>query len=146
MPILTLFLFGIVQFGIAYDKQQSINSAAREGARLSALPTTTLAQASDRAVGAANIAATSNSGIRVVLRDDANNVHGTRNPNGTYVGSSTSSLAMPCGEAANSDGDASTPPSQYVRVEVMVPHDLTIPFFGVYALEINAEAEFRCER
>ena len=31
VPLLTLFLFGIVQFGIAYDKQQSINSAAREG-------------------------------------------------------------------------------------------------------------------
>ncbi len=31
VPLLTLFLFGIVQFGIAYDKKQSINSAAREG-------------------------------------------------------------------------------------------------------------------
>jgi Flp pilus assembly protein TadG len=43
VPLLTLFLFGIVQFGIAYDKQQSVNSASREGARLGALRTTTMA-------------------------------------------------------------------------------------------------------
>ncbi len=33
-----MFLFGIVQFGMAYDAKQSINSAAREGARMAAIP------------------------------------------------------------------------------------------------------------
>lgn len=43
VPLLTLFLFGIVQFGLAYDAKQSINSAAREGARTGALPGSTVA-------------------------------------------------------------------------------------------------------
>ena len=38
LPLLSMLLFGIVQFGLAYDMKQSINSAAREGARMAAIP------------------------------------------------------------------------------------------------------------
>ena len=40
LPILVLFLFGIVQFAIVFNRQQAVHAAAREGARLASLPQT----------------------------------------------------------------------------------------------------------
>jgi len=37
LPILVLLLFGIIQFGIAYNNYLAITHAAREGARLAAV-------------------------------------------------------------------------------------------------------------
>jgi hypothetical protein len=40
--VLFMVLFGIIQFGIAYNRYQGLNGAAREGARLGALENTTV--------------------------------------------------------------------------------------------------------
>lgn len=48
LPILVVLLFGIVQFGISFNRQQGIHAAAREGARLGSLPGTTTAQIESR--------------------------------------------------------------------------------------------------
>lgn len=40
LPVLVLLVFGIVQFGILFNRQQAIHAAAREGARLASLPQT----------------------------------------------------------------------------------------------------------
>ena len=37
LPLLVLFLFGIIEFGLAFSRQQGMEAAAREGARLAAL-------------------------------------------------------------------------------------------------------------
>lgn len=145
VPLLTLFLFGIVQFGIAYDKQQSINSAAREGSRLAALETSTLADIATRAVEASDLSTVGND-PKVVVRDQSDAVSGVRCPGGVYSGTDncasptavdqTAATAMPCGR---------TTPSSFVRVIVSTPYDITIPFFGVQTVDIDSEAEFRCE-
>ena len=49
IPILMMFLFGIVQFGIAYDRQQTVTASARAGARLGSVPDVTKTQITDRA-------------------------------------------------------------------------------------------------
>lgn len=134
VPLLTMFLFGIVQFGIAYDKQQSINSGAREGARLGALGDSTLADIADRAVEASELSAVGNDPT-VTVADDAGAIAGTRQPGGTYTGTNDAT-AMPCGRPT---------PSAYVHVSVSTPYDITIPLFGVHTVTIDAEAEFRCE-
>lgn len=33
VPILMMLLFGIIQFGVAYDRQQTVTASARQGAR-----------------------------------------------------------------------------------------------------------------
>jgi hypothetical protein len=48
LPLIVLILFGIVQFAILYDRQQGLHAAAREGARLASLPTTTQTEITDR--------------------------------------------------------------------------------------------------
>lgn len=48
LPILVMLLFGIIQFSLAYNRQQGLHAAAREGARLASLPSTTSTQITDR--------------------------------------------------------------------------------------------------
>lgn len=57
LPILVMLLVGIVQFGMAYSSQVSIQSAAREGARALALgePIAAVNAAVNGAAGAADV-------------------------------------------------------------------------------------------
>lgn len=158
MPLLTLFLFGIVQFGIAYDKQQSMNSAAREGARLGALATTTLGDIGTRSVESYNASASPAGEPRVYIYGGASS--GTLTgvavrcasadyrritPSavdddcvaGASISSTTVALA-PC-------GDGNTTSYAFLQVRTVAPYDITIPFFGVQRINIDSEAEFRCE-
>jgi Flp pilus assembly protein TadG len=41
LPLLVMFLMGIVQFSLTYHRQQALHAAAREGGRVAALPTAT---------------------------------------------------------------------------------------------------------
>lgn len=140
LPILALFLFGIVQFGIAYDRQQSVNSAAREGARLGALTDTTLEEIGDRAREAYDASASPTDDFTVVVNDGGGTEAGryTYSANGTetYSVASGDATLMPCG---------SNPQSAFVEVVVTTPYDITIPFFGVQDVDIDSEAQFRCE-
>jgi Flp pilus assembly protein TadG len=52
VPMLVVLVFGIVQFSIAWDRQQALHAAAREGARLGALPATTQTQIQSRVTNA----------------------------------------------------------------------------------------------
>ena len=44
LPLLVVLVFGIVQFSLAYNRQQGLHAAAREGARLASLPTSSKTQ------------------------------------------------------------------------------------------------------
>jgi Flp pilus assembly protein TadG len=52
LPILVMLIFGMLQLGLAYQRQESVHAAAREGARVASLPTTTTAQACARSTAA----------------------------------------------------------------------------------------------
>lgn len=54
LPILVLLVFGIVQFSLAYNRQQGLHAAAREGARIASLPDTTSTEISDRVTDSLN--------------------------------------------------------------------------------------------
>jgi Flp pilus assembly protein TadG len=41
LPLLSMFLFGIIQFSLTFNRQQALHAAAREGGRVAALPTST---------------------------------------------------------------------------------------------------------
>lgn len=42
LPLLVLLLFGIVEFSLVYNRQQALHAAAREGARVASVETSTL--------------------------------------------------------------------------------------------------------
>ncbi len=118
-----MFLFGIVQFGIAYDMKQSINSAAREGARTGAIPVNTVTEIK---------AAVDNSFDGLVDSGDVTT--------DVYLDSDSSSAIADA--TAPCDGNA----GHTVIVVSDVDYVLTIPFFGTRNLTLVGRGEFRCER
>ena len=48
LPLLLILLFGIVEFGIAFNRAQAVEAGAREGARLASLQSTTQADIDSR--------------------------------------------------------------------------------------------------
>lgn len=54
LPLLVILLFGIIQFGIAFNRVQALHAAAREGARLASLSQTTDVQIQNRVTQSLN--------------------------------------------------------------------------------------------
>ena len=54
LPLLMMLVFGTVQFGLLYNRQQALHAAAREGARLAAIPSATLSEINTHALDALN--------------------------------------------------------------------------------------------
>lgn len=52
LPVLVLLLFGMLQLGLTYQRQEAVHAAAREGARVASLPTTSTADACARSAAA----------------------------------------------------------------------------------------------
>jgi len=127
LPLLTLFLFGIIQFGLAYDKKQSINAAAREGARTGAIPTNTVASVRSAAENAFDGL------LDGTVTTDVFVIANTSTP---VTGSPLADSVKPC--EANE--------GKLVVVQSSVSHELTIPFFGSPDLTLTGRGEFRCER
>lgn len=48
LPLLIIILFGIIEFGIAFNRAQAVEAAAREGARLASISTSTQADINGR--------------------------------------------------------------------------------------------------
>ena len=131
LPLLTLFLFGIVQFGLAYDRKQSINSAAREGARMAAIPDdATVTPATIRNRVDASFDSLANGTVDTVTIEIVDGNPST--PDLTVPSSQTTS---PCKGHA---GDT-------VRVTAVKKHEITIPFFGEIEPNLTGRGEFRCE-
>jgi Flp pilus assembly protein TadG len=117
LPLLILLVFGIVQFSIAYNRQQGLHAAAREGARLASLPQTTSSEVVSRVKSALN-------GVLSPSQINATTI--TVSPGGS----------QPCNGAA-----AGT----HVVVTVAAGDQLTIPLFSNLALTLTGRGEFLCE-
>lgn len=128
VPLLAMFLVGIVQFGLAYDAKQSVNSASREGARIGALKTTTVAAINARVQSAYTNAAAPGGAPTVT-------VSGVRVAAGTTT-------AFPSG---NGPCASTSPVYDFVKVEVSKPYDISIPFVPLGPVTLKSVGEFKCE-
>jgi|KBSSwiStaDraftv2_1062776.scaffolds.fasta_scaffold951357_2 Flp pilus assembly protein TadG len=116
LPLLILLLFGIIEFSIAYNHEQGLHAAAREGARVASLPQTTQAAVIDRV----------KSSLQGVLNStDIANATITVTPSGN----------QPCNGA---------PAGTHVVVTVSAPDDLAIPLY-TKTLTLTGRGEFLCE-
>ena len=52
LPLLIMLVFGIIQFGVLFNRQQGLHAAAREGARIASLPNTNQTQIESRVTDA----------------------------------------------------------------------------------------------
>jgi Flp pilus assembly protein TadG len=117
LPVLILLVFGIIEFSIAYNHQQGLHAAAREGARVASLPQ------SDQATITARV----RSALQGVLSaTDIQNATITVTP----------SANQPCSSAA---------PGTDVVVTVSAPNQLDIPLFTNSTMTLTGRGEFLCE-
>ena len=126
--LLFLVLFGTIQFGIAFNRYQGIHAAAREGARLGSLPTSSVEEIVDRVKDSISIVAESNvaTGCSGSLATDTACVAIT--PSG-------SNSFQPCDLRS---GDP-------VKVEVRLRTAITIPLWGNRDITMTGRGEFMCE-
>ena len=115
LPILILLVFGIIQFSIYFNRLQGLQAAAREGARVAALPQSTQS----------DIKAKVTSALSGVLPTTQSPVI-TVNP----------SSGNPCDLQA---ADAR------VVVTVKANTDLDIPLWGSQTVTLTGKGEFKCE-
>ena len=116
LPILVLLVFGIVEFAVAYNNQQGLHAAAREGARIAALPQSDTSTIESR------------------VRSALNGVMSPAKINSASI-TITPSTSHPC------DGVA---PGTHVVVTVSAPDDIDIPFF-TKTVTLHGHGEFLCE-
>lgn len=127
LPLLMLLVFGVIQFGIAFAQQLSLNSAARQGARsavvggIDCTGAASSARAASRTIG---IGVSEAAALTVVMATDPD---GTSDP---CTGSE-----RPCEDHR---GDA-------FRVDVSRAFTVTIPMFGNPQVTLRGRGEYRCE-
>ncbi len=131
MPVLVLFLFGIVQFGLAFDQKQSVNSAAREGARTAAIP-------DDATVDYDAIVDRVNASFNSLASDTVDSVT-------VEVFDASSGALLRTVTVADTTSPCTGYAGETVRVTVINTFSATIPFFGSIQPDLTGTGEFRCE-
>lgn len=117
LPILILLVFGIAWFSIGFNRKQGLQAAAREGARIGALPQTTRAEIEARVMAAlAGSVPETGSGAAAV----------TITPSGD----------QPCDLVS---------PGATVEVTVTAQFEFEIPLWGSRNLLLSGKGEFKCE-
>jgi Flp pilus assembly protein TadG len=123
VPVLVMILFGIIYFSLYFNARQGVQAAAREGARLASLPTTSSAVACAKAKDALT-------GVPV----DGVSVQVSAAPPSGSSDVCPSTVSVCAGSAT----------SVYVRVAGTVT--VSIPFWpGSGVLTTTSTANFRCE-
>jgi hypothetical protein len=125
LPILVMLVFGIFQFGLFFNRQQGFHAAAREGARVGAIPTTTADDIEGRVDNALS-GITGATGRELTISD----IDPTEALAVLYTGAD-----RPCFERQG----------QSVVVQLKVPTTIEIPLWGSKDLTITGRGEFRCE-
>ena len=117
LPILVMLVFGIVEFAIAYNRQQGLHAAAREGARLASLPQTTNSEVISRVQSSLS---------GVLSTSDIQAATITVSPSGS----------QPCNGA---------PPGTHVVVTIAADDQLDVPLLPSKLLTLTGRGEFLCE-
>lgn len=115
LPILILLVFGIIQFSIYFNRLQGLQAAAREGARVAALPQSSQSDVKDTVISSlSGVLPTTQSPVITVSPSSGN----------------------PCDLKA---ADAR------VTVTVAANTNLDIPLWGNQTVTLTGKGEFRCE-
>lgn len=162
LPVLILLVFGIIEFGLLFNRLQGVHAAAREGARLGSIVDVSIDDIHDFAEDAAppfvHLDDLRVTVIRRLIHGD-----GTVTDDETWVhdpvmnswsgGTTNTGGEKPCDVDLEPDPD--DPPAATDVVEVVARVELqllnpteygvTIPMFGGFAFDHPSAASFRCE-
>jgi Flp pilus assembly protein TadG len=142
VPLLILLVFGIINFGVLFSQQLTLNNAVREGARGTVVKGTSLTCKQVRtAVSGALSGLAMTPGSVLVKTTTVTPAGATSSPCGTTAlapaGTSSQDAIVPC--TGTADGDTVTVEGTYTA-KVMAP----LPPFPS-SLTLTAKAVYRCE-
>lgn len=125
--VLLMILFGTAQFGIAFNRMQGVEAAAREGARTASLPDSTVA----------DVALRVRSSVSII------------DPSALALGCGSLATGQGCIQITPSGATSFQPcnlrSGQTVSVEVRYRTEITIPLWSSPSVLLNGRGEFRCE-
>jgi Flp pilus assembly protein TadG len=125
LPILVVLVFGIIQFGLFFNRQQGVHAAAREGARIAALSSTTSGD--------------------IVSRVD-NALSGISLPDGRTITITSTGYSF---STTGSSGDSTRPCEgnfgDSVTVTVTADMDFELPPIMTRDVTVTGTGDFRCE-
>ena len=140
--VLLMVLFGTIQFGIAYNRYQGLNAAAREGARTGSLENTTVDTIRSRVLGSLSIIDPNNFTSSYTCPGTLNTDQGcievsqeTAAGSGTY-NLLTSGTLVPC------DGN---PVHATLKVTAKYQTLVQIPLWKSATVTMSGDGIFRCE-
>ena len=126
--LLFLLLFGILQFGLTYNRQQGLHHAVREGARLASL---------GNDVTPADVVSRVHAAAPAFIGDEVNDLDITVTP------------VNWCGDL-DSDGEVDggldvVTVSVDIAAAALGKYQVSLPVVGNFFPDLSADAEFRCE-
>jgi Flp pilus assembly protein TadG len=141
--LLFVVLFGIIQFGIAYNRTQGLQAAAREGARIASIGGTQ-ADIKTRVQAAQSLFQASDVQVKIDYSQDNGASWTTICNDGGGGGCNSTATPTPCGVTGLSQ-------TNLVQVTATVPASLTkyaivIPLWGNKAITYSSSGAFRCEK
>jgi Flp pilus assembly protein TadG len=143
LSVLFLFVFGVIQFGIAFNRNQGLQAAAREGARIASIGGTE-AEIKARVQNAQSLFAIAD--IRIAIDYSTDDGAGWSGSSGGSICADGSST--PCTSAA-SPTPCTGRMGSLVRVTATVPamnkYAIIIPVWGNHDITFSAAGVFRCE-
>jgi Flp pilus assembly protein TadG len=143
ISLLFVVLFGIIQFGIAYNRYQGLQAAAREGARVASVNDTP-ANVAARVRAAQSLFDPSKIQVKIEYWDSVNSVWATPpicddSVSGSGCTSTTTAVCTSAGGAGNLVRVTATVPKTYNQ------YAITIPLWGSAHITYSAQGVFRCE-
>ena len=115
LPVLVLLIFGIIQWSIYFNRLQGLQAAAREGARVAALPQSTQSDVKAKVTDALDGVLPSGATTTITVSPSSSNPFDLQ-PSGTSV-----------------------------TVTVKVNTDLNIPLWGSQTVTQTGKGVFKCE-
>jgi hypothetical protein len=143
LGILLMFAFGIIQFGIAFNRNQGLHAAAREGARIASVGGAE-AEIRDRVRDAQSLFDATD--IQVAI--DYSTDNGASYPGGNKI--CDDAAGTPCSDAIAPTPCGIAGIGNLVRVTATVPgaggkYAIVIPLWGNHNVTFSSDGVFRCE-
>jgi Flp pilus assembly protein TadG len=155
LSLLFLVLFGIIQFGLAFNRFQGIQAAAREGARIGSIEQNSVTDIVNRvktsvsAIDPSSLATTCSAGGSP-SKQNQGCIWVYQVPK-SYTAGSCNDSSNPCGAAANLTGSSTAQPclnqqttGARVEVDIAWKTRIQLVFFG-WTVVMNTTSQFACE-
>jgi Flp pilus assembly protein TadG len=146
ISLLFVVLFGIIQFGIAYNRYQGLQAAAREGARVASVGDTP-ANVDNRVKISQSLFNTAD----ILVRIDSSTDNGATWTTGSNAVCDDASGSNKCTANTTTPVCTTVGVGNLLKVTATVPstktkYSITIPLWGSAHVTYSAQGVFRCEQ